>query len=255
MNDYMLAQLQMLETFIEEAGRGETSAQAARQALGVLRDEIDRMADLRAALNIVEQEIIEPISLDTSALLPYVTQIPMKSKGVYLQSFQGKQLNLLARPPKRANIDEMILFGSGVDEPLGIVPAPVTITVDKDSSNLSINDLVCMLECLSPTAHAMWIVNSRTVPLLASLRDFNGHKPFAEEPASMFGFPVVLVDSQMCEGQGFEVALADLRYYVWGEHETDDGLLVDGTPGVSEPFYGRDGMGCSGPFVVLGRGD
>jgi len=257
MNDYMLKQFQTLLTFIKETGHeyGEISAQNAQQALDILRDEIDRVIDLQIILNIIEQEeIIEPISLDTSALLQYVTRIPMKSKGVYIQSFQGRQLHLLAHPPRHTNlVDEMILFGSGIDEPLGIVMGPSTITVDKISFDLSIDDLACMLEHLSPMGHARWIVNSQVMPLIVSFRDYEGHKFFTEEPASMLGFPVVQVDSQMCEEYGFEVALVDLRYYVWGEHETDNGLLVDGMPGVNKPFYRKDGTRCSSPFVVLGK--
>jgi len=175
MNDYMRNQFQTLETFIKEDEYGKISAQIAQQALDILRDEIDRAIDLRAALNIIEQEeIIEPISLDTSALLQYVTRIPMKSKGIYIQSFQGRQMHLLAHPPKHTNVDEMILFGSGIDEPLGIVVGPGTITVDKISFDLSINDLTCMLEHLSPMGHARWVVNSRVIPLMVSFRDCGG---------------------------------------------------------------------------------
>jgi hypothetical protein len=255
MNDYMTRQLRVLETFISGAGRetGEVSSAMAEQALGILRSEIERDGDLSAALSERAIEVKEQAvpALETSALRQYVTVVEMEAKHVAIPSLDGVgNIILEAHSPKINNVDEMILFG---EERAGITNAWATVFINPYQDIPCAYDLSTMVSSIVPISNARWIASTYMLGRLLDMTDETG-KRISEEgmPPSIFGFPIIWVDGEMCREHGFKIALADLRYYVWGEYRDGDSLLVDGTVGAG-PFASHDGLSVCSPFVVLKR--
>ena len=170
--------------------------------------------------------------------------------------------------------------GTGAGQPLGVINAGATITVNRAAGGPAIAyaDLVNMYEALYP-GHSinttLWSFNQSCMSNLMTVQDAVGHyvwQPNAREglPQTIFGVPVQFTEKQPRIGGVGDAVLADWRYYLigdrqavtvestqfdrWRYDETSWRMVhrVDGQPWLSQPLTLQDGTTQVSPFVILG---
>jgi len=171
------------------------------------------------------------------------------------------------------------LQGTGAGQPLGVINAGATITVNRAAGNaVGYADLVNMYESLYPGHSAnttLWSFNQACVSNLMTVQDPAGNyvwQPNAREclPQTVFGLPVLFTEKQPRVGTAGDALLADWRYYLigdrravtvestkfdrWAYDETSWRMVhrVDGQPWLSAPLTLQDGTTQVSPFVILG---
>jgi HK97 family phage major capsid protein len=169
------------------------------------------------------------------------------------------------------------LRGTGVGQPLGIIPAGATITVPAAADALGVVDLANMLENFLPGGRGVWIMSQTLMSNLIQLNGPAGNPsyvfiPSAREgvPGTLFGMPIFWSEKLPTHGETGAIILADLRYYLIGDRqattvessnqerfrydETSWRAVhrVDGQPWLSAPYTLADGTAQVSPFVILG---
>lgn len=176
--------------------------------------------------------------------------------------------------------DYAFINGTGAGQPLGVINAGATITVNRAAVGTPIQyaDLVNMYESFLPTGRGLWTFNQSCVSNLLTVVDTAGnylwlpnvqHIP-GSPPNSLFGFPVRFVEKQPLVGTAGDVVLADWKYYLIGDRQqatiettkfhrwvydqTSWRVVhrVDGQPWLSAPLTYQDGTTQVSPFVILG---
>jgi len=178
--------------------------------------------------------------------------------------------------------DRAFLKGSGAGEPLGILNAPCTISVAKESGqradSIVYENLTKMVARLHPACfnNAVWIVQVSAIPQLLSLSQAVGTGgstyPVLSEATGTWQIltrPVVFTEKTEKLGDQGDVILADLSQYVVGlrsemrfdmsihVHFSTDELLArlierhDGQPLWDAPLTLEDGVNTVSPFVTL----
>jgi len=176
------------------------------------------------------------------------------------------------------NEDYTFINGTGVGQPLGVIPAPATITVARAAGGaIGWADLANMVENFLPSGRGVWFI---TQSAMADLIQLNGPAanpsyiwvPNAAEgvPGYLLGMPVVWTEKCPLIGTAGDVILADWRYYLigdrqattvestqydrWEYDETSWRAVhrVDGQPWLSLPLTYQDGTTQVSPFVILG---
>lgn len=174
--------------------------------------------------------------------------------------------------------DYAFLNGTGVGQPLGIIPANATITVARAAGGaIGWADLANMVENFLPSGRGVWMI---TQSAMADLIQLNGPAanpsyiwvPNAAEgvPGYLLGMPVIWTEKCPLIGTAGDVVLADLRYYLigdrqattvestqydrWEYDETSWRAVhrVDGQPWLSAPLTYQDSTTQVSPFVILG---
>ena len=123
--------------------------------------------------------------------------------------------------------DEVILTGSGVGQPLGILRAPATVSyVRASASAISFADIVGMLSRLHPNfwQGAVWLANSSCIPMLANLRDTGNNNLWVSAQSGgaaaglppVFGIPLVFTDKLPALGTKGDLTLANFSQYAVG---------------------------------------
>jgi len=173
--------------------------------------------------------------------------------------------------------DYAMLRGTGAGQPLGVINAGATITVNRAAVGTPVQyiDLVNMLESFLPSARGVWVINQTAMSNLMTIQDPNGNyvwQPNAREglPQTVFGFPVIFSEKTPTVGNAGDVLLADFRYYLVGDRQattiestqydqwrydrTSWRVVhrVDGQPWLSAPLTLQDGTAQVSPFVILG---
>ena len=170
--------------------------------------------------------------------------------------------------------------GTGAGQPLGVINAGATITVNRAAGGPTIGygDLANMYESLYP-GHSvnttLWSFNQSAMSNLLTVVDAAGNyiwQPNARDglPQTVFGIPVQFTEKQPRVGTAGDVVLADWRYYLigdrqavtvestqfdrWRYDETSWRMVhrVDGQPWLSAPLTLQDGTTQVSPFVILG---
>jgi hypothetical protein len=162
----------------------------------------------------------------------------------------------------RHTIDKSILFGTGVDQPLGIANSPTTITVERQPDMQE--NLYQMMERFTPGQRGTWLINdyenaSRVYSGYSNLYDVR-----PDNVPTLFGFPIIFSNVQPPIDEPGGIILADLSKYViadggapttesvpifrWRYDETAFKMIyqVDGKPAVLNTYNGTS------PFVMLG---
>lgn len=166
--------------------------------------------------------------------------------------------------------------GSGAGQPLGVINAPATITLDPASTSaLSVNDLARMLEAFQGN-NPVWFFSRRWMSELLQLNGPAGNPsyvfmPSARDgfPASLFGYPLYFVEQMPAPGSAGSVMLADWSKYLVGNRKAitiDTTKIfkfqnditswrcvsrVDGQPWLNLPLTWSDGTTQTSPFVIL----
>lgn len=178
------------------------------------------------------------------------------------------------------NEDMSFINGTGAGQPLGVINAGCTITVNRAAVGTPIQyaDLVNMYESFLPSGRGLWTLNQSCISNLLTVVDTVGnylwlpnvqHIPGAP-PNQLFGFPVQFVEKQPRVGSAGDVLLADWKYYLigdrqqatvettnlhrWQYDQTSWRVVhrVDGQPWLSTYLTYQDGTTSVSPFVILG---
>jgi len=176
------------------------------------------------------------------------------------------------------NEDYTFINGTGVGQPLGVIPAPATITVARAAGGaIGYADLANMVENFLPSGNGVWFITQSAMADLIQLAGPVGNAsyiwvPNAAEgvPGYLLGMPVVWTEKCPLIGNAGDVILADWRYYLigdrqattvestqydrWEYDETSWRAVhrVDGQPWLSLPLTYQDGTTQVSPFVILG---
>jgi HK97 family phage major capsid protein len=180
-------------------------------------------------------------------------------------------------------LDRSFLRGTGVGQPLGILNAPVTITVDKETGQAAdsvvYENLTKMFARMHPASlvRAVWVANPTTIPWLLQLSVPVGtggsHIPVLRENGqggfTMLTRPCVFTEKAPALGDAGDIGLYDFSQYAIGLRAellleksihvgfaTDKShyraiLRADGQPTWRQPYTPDSGDTLS-PFVILG---
>jgi HK97 family phage major capsid protein len=170
------------------------------------------------------------------------------------------------------------LNGTGAGMPLGVIPAPATITVARAADGaIGFADLANMMENFLPTGQGVWIITQSAMADLIQLNGPAGNPSYIWQPNArdgvpgyLLGYPVIWCEKVPRIGTTGDVVLADWRYYLigdrkaitvestqfdrWRYDETSWRMVhrVDGQPWLSAPLTYQDGTTQVSPFVILG---
>lgn len=218
-------------------------------------------------------------------LVPTTSELLMDAPAVFaamLQAYMGEAMS--------QKVDDCLINGGGAGEPLGILNAPATIVVTKESGQASgtilPQNLANMISRLTPGSfnRAVWLVHSSVLPQLFQLKiivqnvaaseNVGGFGPnwFVVAPdgsMTLFGRPMIITDKALQVGTKGDVILADLKQYFVGMRQDatldvsrDVGfkedeiwfrlkLRFDGQPGLKSAITQRHGTATVSPFVVI----
>jgi HK97 family phage major capsid protein len=189
-----------------------------------------------------------------------------------------------------ATVDDYLLLGDGVAQPLGIVNAPCTVEVAKESgqaaATVEVQNIAKMAARLAPGsfARAVWLAHSSVVAALfllhqkvanAAANDYvGGFAPGWFSTASdgtmqLLSRPLIVTDRLQPLGTSGDLLLADLSQFVVGQvgearlaidssvgfKESEVwfrlNLRLDGQPVLTSPITPRRGSDTLSPFVRL----
>lgn len=175
--------------------------------------------------------------------------------------------------------DYAFLRGTGGGMPLGILPAPVTIHVPRQTGDsIEYLDLLNMMERCLTLDGAVWIANRMTLATLMQMEGPSGNPTYlwgsaaAGVPTTLLGLPIRWTEKLPRLGSTGDILLANLPYYLigdrqattveatqydrWRYDETSWRVVhrADGQPWLDEPIPLIDAEGADdtiSPFVVL----
>jgi len=174
--------------------------------------------------------------------------------------------------------DYTFIQGTGAGQPLGVINAGATITVNRAAANaIGYADLANMMENFLPSGRGVWVITQSAMADLIQLSGPTGNasyvwQPNAREgvPGYLLGMPVIWSEKCPRIGTAGDVILADWLYYLIGDRqattvestkfdrwrwdETSWRVVhrVDGQPWLSAPLTYQDGTTQVSPFVILG---
>jgi HK97 family phage major capsid protein len=176
--------------------------------------------------------------------------------------------------------DYSFINGTGAGQPLGVILAGATITVNRAAGGaIGYADLVNMYESFLPSGRGVWLFSQSAVSNLLTLQDAAGNYIWlpnmqhtaGSPPGTLFGLPVIFTEKCPRVGTAGDVILADWRYYLLGDRQatTVESTQydywrydqtswravhrVDGQPWLSAPLTYQDGTTQVSPFVILGN--
>lgn len=178
--------------------------------------------------------------------------------------------------------DYAFLQGSGAGQPLGVINAGATLTVNRTATVPAIQytDIVNMIEGFLPSGKGVWLVTQAGMSNLLSMMDQAGGAANQGTyiwgsaadgvPSRLLGLPLIFTEKLPAPGTAGDVMLADFRYYLLGDRkatsiestqydywrydQTSWRVVhrVDGQPWLSAPLTLQDGATQVSPFVILG---
>jgi HK97 family phage major capsid protein len=172
------------------------------------------------------------------------------------------------------------LQGNGVGKPLGVLNAPATLVVNRNTGNtVKYVDVATLFSKLLPASvsRAVWTITPTVIPQLLQLQDGANRAIFisidqgAVKPPiwKLLGLPVQITEMMPALGTKGDVALIDCSNYVIGDRMALEIAAsehvnflknqmtwrfvqrVDGQPWMDKPVTLQDGTTQVSPFVVL----
>lgn len=175
--------------------------------------------------------------------------------------------------------DYAFINGTGVGQPLGVINAPATITVNRvDQDNVIYDDLVNMIENFMPSGSGTWVISQSNLSTLLLMNGPTGNPSYIwgnavnGAPSTLLGYPVIWSEKvpRLSTTSVGDVGLFDFKYYLIGDRlattvestkfdrwQYDQTSWrgvhrVDGQPWLSTPLTYQDGTTQVSPFVILG---
>lgn len=166
--------------------------------------------------------------------------------------------------------------GTGAGQPLGVIPAPATIHVNRQAANqIQITDIFNMLSQFMGQS-PIWLAHQSTMPQILGLNGPAANPSYVwigngrdNMPTTLMGYPIYFTENNPTLGQEGDIVLADFSKYVIGDRQatTIDASQhyrfrydltswravhrVAGRPWLSAPLTYRDGLTQVSPFVIL----
>ena len=180
------------------------------------------------------------------------------------------------------NEDYAFLQGNGATQPLGVINAGATITVNREAAGpgvdpVSYTDLTEMLENHMPSQNSIWVASISLKGTLMRMTFPSGNpslvwQPSARDgmPDTILGIPVYWTEKVPLSGSAGDIGLYDFNHYWVGDRQaltfastnaeyfkydqTSYRMVhrVDGRPWMNTPFTLQDGTTQLSPFVILG---
>jgi len=175
--------------------------------------------------------------------------------------------------------DYAFLNGTGVGQPLGVIKAGATITVNRQATSPAVNftDLANMRAKCLPSGNYVWVINQSLMDDFITMSGPSGNASYIWQqnavdgiPNQIMGFPVIWSEKNPAAGSAGDVVLADFRYYLVGDRQATTVETtkfdywrydqtswravhrVDGQPWLSAPMTLQDGASTISPFIILG---
>ena len=178
--------------------------------------------------------------------------------------------------------DFAFLQGNGVNQPLGVINAGATITINRQQAGPGVDpvtytDLTEMLEHHLATPNSVWVASISLKGTLMRMTFPTGNpslvwQPSAREgmPEMILGIPVYWTEKAPLSGNAGDIGLYDFNHYWVGDRQaltfattnaeyfrydqTSYRMVhrVDGRPWMNTPFTLQDGTSTVSPFVILG---
>ena len=178
--------------------------------------------------------------------------------------------------------DFAFLQGNGVNQPLGVINAGATITINRQQAGPGVDpvtytDLTEMLEHHMQTQNSVWVASISLKGVLMRMVYPTGNpfpiwQPNAREgmPETILGIPVFWTEKTPLAGTAGDIGLYDFNHYWIGDRQaltfattnaeyfrydqTSYRMVhrVDGRPWMSTPWTLQDGTSTISPFVILG---
>lgn len=192
----------------------------------------------------------------------------------------ANSLLMLMRNSLAFSLDEVILTGSGIARPTGILNSNATVSVSRSIANqIVFADLAGMMGRLLPSSlnNSVWLVSPSAFAELVGLvtetssgnlvMSYNGATNLSMQ---ILGRPVRITEKLPSLGTKGDLCLCDLSYYglamreaarfektnaaQWTSDIMDFRLIIrcDGRPLINNPFTPAGGGSTLSPFVVLG---
>jgi HK97 family phage major capsid protein len=215
-------------------------------------------------------------------LVPITNELAADSNalGPYLQSKIAASISW--------KLNESILYGSGVGQPLGAISSGATVVVAKDTGQatltLSALNLANMIAALLPNSfkRSVWLISPSALPALSTLTLGNypmylptggGESAIAKSPydGMLLGRPVIFTWHASAFSAAGDVLLVDLSYYqsiakaggidfAQSAHLYFDAdamafratYRIDGAPLLTKPVAAPRGGSTLAPVVMLG---
>jgi len=196
----------------------------------------------------------------------------------------GQQLDQVLRNAIGWQLDYEFLHGNGAGKPIGVIDAPCTVSVAKETvqtaATIVSQNVLKMYSRLLPASfrRAVWVAHPNTLPQLMTMVLPAGvaGTPFATTPffsmdagrMTLLNLPVVLSEKMATLGTKGDIGLFDFSFYAVGlrkeitldrsahvgfanDIESFRALLrADGKPLLSQAYTPKTGATLS-PFVVL----
>lgn len=196
----------------------------------------------------------------------------LADSGISLEAFMLSEMGLIGA--LNWTVEYEVFQGTGVGQPRGIIGAPVTISINRESANLvQYDDLADMDAAVIPSARLAWFASISVKKQLRTLQDPEGHYIWADAregfPATLLGYPIFFTDKQPALGDTGDIVLGDFSYYLFGDRQaptldvsveanfrrnrTAYRLIHrhDGGPWMTAPLTLSDGETVVSPFVQL----
>jgi HK97 family phage major capsid protein len=171
--------------------------------------------------------------------------------------------------------------GNGVGQFQGIVNAPATITVARQTAGtITYTDLLNMLQSYyAMGGNGAWYAHQGTMATIAQIAGPAGNPSYVWNmdavtglPSQILGMPLFFTEKTAALGSAGDIILANPPFYLWGDREAitiDQSpherfrnnqtafravARNDGKPWLNAPYTLPDGNTQISPFVILGAG-
>ena len=174
--------------------------------------------------------------------------------------------------------DESFLDGTGVGQPQGIISAPGTLVLARDTANSIVyEDVKTMFMHFMSQARggAFWTINQFCMAEIMDMTDTAGNliwQPNAREsiPTMLLGLPIKWTEKTPALGSQGDIILMNPKWYYIGSRQgvsiaTSEHIhflqnrtvfrccmRLDGQEKLPAPVFAKDGVNQVSPFVVLG---
>jgi HK97 family phage major capsid protein len=174
--------------------------------------------------------------------------------------------------------DFAFLRGTGVGQPMGVLPSPANILVPRATVGaIGYVDVLNMLTKFLPSGRGMWVASQGVIPQLAQMTGpsnspmliWTNNQAQTALPAILMGLPIAFTEKASPMGTTGDLMLVDFSYYVigdrqsatvestkfdrWQYDQTSWRMVhrVDGQPWLNAPLTYQDGTTQVSPFVTL----
>jgi len=174
--------------------------------------------------------------------------------------------------------DYYFLRGTGVGQPLGIIPSPAYIQANRAAANkIAFADIVAIMAQILPGCNPIWVISKSAFGQIVNIADTAGNSLFIQGDATkkvsdkLFGYPIKWSFRVPALGTVGDITLADCSYYLikdgfgpafdFSKHVyflKNQSVLkmfsnVDGQPWLNGTITAEDAATEVSPFVGLSK--